>query len=148
MITMKTTRHFLSAALFMLLSLPAVQAQTLTARDVFRQMPDSILPYLTENNRLDMLDFMDSHMPARVQNLFDGHSELLALDDDSLTIQMSSVQRLTLRLLTSATEIDGSRQLICLERYIGNSADNIHVICTFYSVLWRKLDKKAAGLVK
>ena len=125
-----------------------IQAQTLKARDVFREMPDSILPYLTENNRLDMLDFMDSHMKARVQNKFEGYSEMMTLTDDSLTIRMSSVLRLTLRLLSSATEVDGSRQVICLERTVGNSSEIKQTVCTFYSVLWRKMDKKDINLVK
>ena len=126
----------------------AIQAQTLKARDVFRQMPDSILPYLTENNRLDMLDFMDSHMKARVQNKFDGYSEMLTLTDDSLTIQMSSMLRLTLCLIPSETEVDGSRQLICLKRSVGGSSTISQTICNFYSVLWRKMDKNNIDLVK
>jgi hypothetical protein len=134
----------------------SVQAQTLKAGDAFRQMPDSILPYLTANNRLDMLDFMDSHMKARVQNKFDGYSEMLSLADDSLTIQMSAVMRLTLRMVTSAEEVDGSRQLISLERTISQTsadADGKMQPKTiryqdFYSVLWRKLDEKSVRLVK
>ena len=33
-----------------------IQAQ-LTMRDVFLQMPDSLLPYLSQSNRLDLLDY-------------------------------------------------------------------------------------------
>lgn len=142
--------------ILLLCAATSVQAQTLKAGDAFRQMPDSILPYLTANNRLDMLDFMDSHMKARVQNKFEGYSEMLSLADDSLTIQMSAVMRLTLRMVTSADEVDGSRQLISLERTISQtSADAdgkmqpkmIHHQ-DFYSVLWRKLDAKSVRLVK
>lgn len=143
----KTLYHFF--LLLLLCIVTPLQAQTpLKARDVFRQMPDSILPYLTENNRLDMLDFMDSHMKARVQNQFDGYSEMLSLADDSLTIQMSSVQRLTLHLLTAETAVDGSRQLICLERMIGKPAEQTQTKRSYYSVLWRKLEEKDAVLVK
>ena len=125
----------------------SLQAQTLKARDVFQQMPDSILPYLTTTNRLDMLDFMDSHMKARIQNRFDGTSEMLSLADDSLTIQLSSVQRMTLRLLMSDTEIDGSHQLICIERAIGSLPIMTKVVYQYFSVLWRKLDIKGVNLV-
>jgi hypothetical protein len=119
-------------------------------------MPDSILPYLTETNRLDMLDFMDSHMKARVQNKFDGYSEMLHLADDSLTIQMSNVMLLTLRMVTSMAEIDGSRQLICLERAIttsdyqtdGTMKRKTTLQQDYYTVLWRKIDKKSVRLVK
>ena len=143
----KTLYHFF--LLLLLCIVTPLQAQTpLKARDVFRQMPDSILPYLTENNRLDMLDFMDSHMKARVQNQFDGYSEMLSLADDSLTIQMSSVQRLTLHLLPAETAFHRSRQLTCLERTIRKPAGQTQTKRSYYSVLWRKLEEKDAVLVK
>lgn len=120
----------------------------LKMRDVFRQMPDSILPYLTETNRLDMIDFIDSHMKSRVQNKFEGYSEMLALSDDSLTIQMSRVLRLTMRIVPTAVEVDGSNQLICLERTIQTSPDVMQTKRDFYSVLWRKLSDLPDNLVK
>lgn len=142
----------------LLLATMPLQAQTATptasssapmkAGDVFRHMPDSILPYLSENNRLDMLDFMESHMRARVQNQLDGYSEMLSMSDDSLTIQMSSAMCLTLRLLPSADEIDGARQFICLERTVSSSETRKQQNRTYYSVLWRKLEQEPPSLVK
>ena len=61
----------LMAGIFLCLTL-TVMSQT-TMRDVFRQMPDSIVPYLTENNRLDFIDFIDSNMKAEVTNAFGGN---------------------------------------------------------------------------
>ncbi|MCR4582600.1 MAG: DUF3256 family protein [Prevotella sp.] len=58
-------------------------------RDVFREMPDSIFVYLTANNRLDCIDFLDSHMKAEVTNRMGGKSELLAMTDDSLSLRLS-----------------------------------------------------------
>ena len=49
-------------------------AQHLTIRDVFKSMPDSLMPYLSNNNRLDFIDFMDSNMKAEVKNQFGGNS--------------------------------------------------------------------------
>ena len=53
----------------MLLPLSRAAAQK-EARTVFVQMPDSILPLLTEVNRADCIDFLDSHMRAQVTNRF------------------------------------------------------------------------------
>ena len=39
-------------------------AQDLMIRDVFKQMPDSLMPYLSQNNRLDFIDFLDANMKA------------------------------------------------------------------------------------
>ena len=40
----------------------AQQKPTMAA--VFKEMPDSLFPYLTHNSRLDMLDFMEAKMKA------------------------------------------------------------------------------------
>lgn len=145
---MKTINHIFFF-FFLLVSCMAVSAQSQTTiRDLFRQMPDSILPYLTENNRLDMIDFIDSKMKARVQNKFDGYSELLFLSDDSLSLQMSPVLRLTMRLLPTEQAYDEARQIICLDWYVGHPSSTVDVRHTFYTVLWRKLEDYSLGLVK
>ena len=145
---MKTINHIFFF-FFLLVSCMAVSAQSQTTiRDLFRQMPDSILPYLTENNRLDMIDFIDSKMKARVQNKFDGYSELLSLSDDSLSLQMSPVLRLTMRLLPTEQAYDEACQIICLDWYVGHPSSTVDVRHTFYTVLWRKLEDYSLSLVK
>lgn len=78
----------------MLLCIPAgMQAQNKqqSMRDIFKAMPDSLCPYLTTNNRLDMIDFMDAKMKAAVDNQLRGESQMIYLSDDSLCLNMSSV---------------------------------------------------------
>ena len=141
--TMK--KNILIPFLFCVLPL---QAQTLTVGDVFREMPDSIVPYLTENNRLDMLDFMASHMKAVVQNRFEGHSEMLTLTDDSLSLRLSDALRMTIRLVDSRLEVDGARLLIRVDEQVGIPTAVVDNKCTFYSIKWRKLAGKEVDLVK
>ena len=62
--------------LFCLLWALGLSAQ-ITVRDLLKSMPDSVIPYLTENNRLDMIDFMESNMDAVVTNTLGGKSQLL-----------------------------------------------------------------------
>ena len=130
------------------LSVLQVSAQNITCRDVFRAMPDFIIPYLTENNRLDMLDFMDSHMKAIVQNRFDGRSEMLTISDDSLTLQLSEALRMTILLVDSQVEVDGSKRVICVKEQIGIPTSMLSNKCTFYSIKWRKLEEDELNLVK
>ena len=40
----------------------------LKMREVFAQLPDSVLPLMTRNNRLDCIDFIENGMEARVKN--------------------------------------------------------------------------------
>lgn len=140
-------KKYIAVFLFLVTVLPLC-GQTVTCRDVFREMPDSIIPYLTENNRLDMLDFMDSHMKAVIQNRFDGHSEMLTLSDDSLTLKLSDALLMTIRLIDCLEVVDGSRRLICVKEQIGVPSSVVHNKCTFYSLIWRKLDEETLKLVK
>ena len=70
-------------------------------RDVFREMPDSLMPYLSLNNRLDFIDFIDSDMKAEVHNMLGGTSEMTSMADDSLTIRMSNGLRVDMLVMDS-----------------------------------------------
>jgi hypothetical protein len=87
-------------------------AQNLKIRDVFRQMPDSLMPYLTANNRLDFIDFLDSNMKAEVTNMTGGVSEMTALTDDSLSIRMSDALRVDMLLLDLDEPVDSIHQVV------------------------------------
>ena len=75
--------------LLTLLPLSRAAAQK-KARTVFVQMPDSILPLLTEVNRADCIDFLDSHMRAQVTNRFGTRSEMTRLTPDYISIDMTA----------------------------------------------------------
>ena len=88
-------------ALLLAATLNHTSAQSVTIRDVFKQMPDSLMPYLSKNNRLDFIDFLDSGMKAEVKNQLGGTSEMIALGDDSITIRMNPSLRTDLLLMDS-----------------------------------------------
>ena len=88
-------------AFLMATTLTQASAQSVTLRDVFKQMPDSLMPYLSQNNRLDFIDFLDSGMKAEVKNKLGGTSQMLSLGQDSLTIRMNPSLRTDLLLLDS-----------------------------------------------
>ena len=91
---------------FLVCSQLSLQAQTdsLNIREIFKQMPDSLMPYLTQNNKLDMMDFMDAKMKAAVDNQLGGESEMTFLSDDSLCIKMSESMTLELKVLRNENE--------------------------------------------
>ena len=109
----------------------AAEAQN-TMKDVFLSMPKSLTPELTENNRLDMVDFIESKMKARVDNLLDGHSELLMLNDKAFSLQISETLRYDVRLLLA----DGD-SIICLVATYGKDAPESNV--TFYKASWEPI---------
>ena len=110
-------------------------------KEVFKQMPDSLMPYLTQNNRLDFIDFMDSNMKAEVSNLTGGTSEMTALTDDSLSIRMSEALRVDMLLLNLDEPVDSIRQVIVfVETFLADSVYG-ESVCKTYSVDWQPVTK-------
>lgn len=127
-------RNLLISSLLLLASVASAQVKM---RDMLKQMPDTLVPYLTENARLDFIDFIDSHMKAEVTNDLDGKSELLKLTDDYALLQLTQSSQLELRLLEVAEPVDSARQLLCVVRTYGT--DIRESVIDFYSVRWRSL---------
>ncbi len=114
-------------------------AQEKTMSELFKAMPDSLLPYLTTNNRLDMLDFMEAKMKAEVTNLLDGKSEMTALTHDSLSIRMNGVLRIDMKIVRVAEPVDSSTQVIRVVRTYTLNENQTERIADVYSSVWRKL---------
>ena len=75
----------LTCVLMMLTIIATMQART-PIRQWLVTMPDSVMPLLTNNNRLDFIDFLDSNMDAVVINRLDGRSQMKVLTDDYTAI--------------------------------------------------------------
>jgi hypothetical protein len=126
-------------------------AQELTLRDVFRQMPDSLMPSLSVNNRLDFIDFMESNMKAAVRNRFDGISEMTALTDDSLSIRMSDALRVDMLLLRLDTSVDTIQDVVVFAETFLTDSIYGETVVKFYTpdwqlitknILWNEIQKK------
>lgn len=75
-----------------------IRAQNPTIGNFFKLMPDSLMPYISKNNRLDMIDFMEAKMKAEVTNMLGGTTEMTALTEDSLSVNMNEHLRVDVRL--------------------------------------------------
>ncbi|MCR4602130.1 MAG: DUF3256 family protein [Prevotella sp.] len=107
--------------------------------ELFKTMPDSLLPYLSKNNRLDMLDFMAAGMKAEVVNLLDGKSEMLVLNSDSLSIRLNSIVQLDMKLIILDTPIDSSKIGIRVHRTYTINENQTEHITDEYSSVWHLL---------
>lgn len=124
----------------MLGCLPVIApAQVPVMATVFKQMPDSLMPYLSKNNRLDMIDFMDAKMKAEVTNLLDGRSEMTAITDDSLSIRLSDALRVDMKLERVEQPVDSGYYVVRLVRTYIINANQTERIADVYSSVWRKL---------
>ena len=90
---------FIICYLFVSVAPAAAQMQM---RDVFAAMPDSVLPMVTKNNRLDCIDFIENNMEARVRNKVDTYVTLEALTSDYARFRTSEASVMELKLLPTS----------------------------------------------
>lgn len=107
-------KRVIISALLAVVMIGRVSAQEQSLRDVFKQMPDSLMPYLSQNNRLDFIDFIESDMKAEVENQLGGTSEMVSLAEDSLSIRMNDSMTTDLLLLTLDAPVDTISQVVVL----------------------------------
>lgn len=111
-------------------------AQT-TMRDMLKTMPDSLVPYLSENNRLDMIDFVDTNMEAIVTNTLGGKSQMNKLTDNYVSIRLNESSDLAMRLLDVETPVDSARQIVCVVTTYGTDIRESTI--RFFSLSWKPL---------
>ena len=110
---------------------------TVNMRDVLKSMPDSIIPLLSENNRLDMIDFMDSNMSAEVTNVLNGKSSMPVLNDRYTKILLTESSVVEMLLLETQTQVDSVNQVLCIVKTFGTDIKESTI--DFYSVKGRRL---------
>ena len=135
---MTTMKRVLFSCLLAIAVFP-MMADSLTLRNLFVAMPDSLIPYLSKNNRLDFIDFIESNMKAEVTNELGGKSQMTALADDSISIQLNDACHVDLLLLNTTEEVDSTRQVIAFVRTIGLENEDRECVVEFFSVKWNKL---------
>ena len=132
-------RKWLLSLLVCIASVSSAQEPTL--RDVFRQMPDSLMPTLSGNNRLDFIDFLDSNMKAVVRNQLGGMSEMTILTDDSLSIRVSEALRVDMLLLKLDEPMDTIQQVVVFaESFLTDSVYGETTV-KFYTLDWQLITR-------
>lgn len=110
--------------------------QKVTMREVLGSAPDSIFPYLTKNNRLDMIDFCESNMKAVVDNELGGKSQLDTLTSDYLHLTLNETTTVEMKLLESSRLLDDTtKTIVCMSTTYADRQSDVE----FYSSKWHKL---------
>lgn len=108
----------------------------------FKEMPDSIFPYLTKNNRLDMIDFMEAGMKAEVTNRLEGKSQMLMLTPEFLQLKMNDILQVDMLLKQVGEPVDGRRVLIHVTRTYQLNEKQAARIVDVYTAAWRLLSSQ------
>ena len=103
-------------------------------RNIFTEMPDSIIPLLTHSNRADCVDFLDAKMRARVTNRLEGNSELLQLTPDYLKIRLTAHTDLQMKLLPRSS----GDTIICMINTVCAEACDSRI--RFYTKKWQEIN--------
>ena len=101
-------------------------------KKVFIAMPDSLTPLLTKVNKEDCIDFLASNMKAEIKNRFDKSSEMKALTEDYLQMQMTENSTLEMKLLP----VNDSVKIVCMVKTVCSSACDSEI--RFYDTSWKK----------
>ena len=116
--------------------MPAM-AQRPNVRDAFKAMPDSLLPYLTTNDRLDLIDFIDANMKSEVANLLEGKTQMTALTDDSLSLRLNN----TLVLDFCLEPVD-TGTIVCLRKTYTIGDRQKQVVEERFTLDWQSISKR------
>ena len=120
-------------ALIACLSMTHVYAQR-NMRQIWIDMPDSLVEYLNANKRTEMVDFYDMGVRAETTNLLTTKTVLDSIADDYAHISLNECAKMQLALLkTSAGD-----SLICMVRtFMGEAAESV---VSFYDAGWKPQD--------
>ena len=125
--------------LFATVIIVIVVALTASAESIvpfFTAMPNYIFPYLSLDNRKDMIDLFKASKKATVENLLKGTSELKSLNDDFIVIQLNSGSMAQVKLLPLS---DTTRLIAVVKTVMGNASDSKVM---FFTSTWKKIDAK------
>ena len=121
--------------IFLLCMAVAFQASARTPmRQWLVEMPDSVMPLLTKNDRLDFIDFFDARMTAVVTNLMDGKSRMDTLTDNFVRINYTNSVEKAMKLLP----VNDSTDILCMVTTARAAVSDSRI--AFFDSQWHPLD--------
>ena len=124
-------------------SVAAMHAQqtTLTIDSLFAEMPDSVLPYLSRNNRLDLIDFSKASMKAVVTNSFDEDCEMEQVAENYLGICVDGCSIVEMKLKKADRLLpDSSEYMLYMLKTVG--CETKHSVLYRYTSRWNSLGEE------
>ena len=104
-----------------------------TAKECFKAMPDSLMPLLSDVNKADFIDFLESKMKAEVTNRLGQKSEMTELTSDYIRMQMTSRSFWQMKLLG----VNDSTRVVCTISTVNGPVPDSDV--RFYTTDWKEL---------
>lgn len=104
-----------------------------TAKECFKVMPDSLTPLLSDVNKADFIDFLESKMKAEVTNRLGQKSEMTELTPDYIRMQMTSRSFWQMKML----DVNDSTRVVCTVSTVNGPVPDSDI--RFYTPGWKEL---------
>ena len=92
-----------------------------SVREAWLMMPDSLLPYLNKNQRLELLELRDMKVKAEVKNLLNGNTVMDTLTTNYLSLTLSPSSSMQMKVLPGA---DGDSVICVVRTFSGPAAES------------------------
>lgn len=123
--------------LLMVACLAMVEAYSQTTmRQLWIDMPDSLVEYLNTTKRTEMVDFYDMGVKAETANLLMGATVLDSITESYADISLNECARMQLALLKAS---NGDSILCMVRTFMGEAPESV---VSFYDTKWGKRDEK------
>lgn len=117
---------------------PTEAEDTLTASQVFTELPISVLDLVDRSRRLDMLDYYAADSIAKVPNAMEGLSYLEQVTPDYLRVSLTPVSTLTIKLLP----LKKGGEVVMTAYTIGDADQAYDTDLRFYDTQYRELKQE------
>lgn len=120
--------------MFAVLPVISVSAQSCKMmREVWVTMPDSIVPYLNHELRVELADYWEMKAEAKVKNLLGNETRLTNMSDKFMALQLNVSTDAAIRLLSCGD----STYIICMVKTLKAPAAESDI--RFYTSDWKQL---------
>lgn len=72
---------------------------------LFIVAPISVLPLLDTSARIDLIDYYEANMAAKVENRYEGISEMTELSDSLVEVRLTDVSTIEMRLTNDSNVV-------------------------------------------
>lgn len=129
----------LSAAIVMPCNAAKEVTDTLTASDVFVNLPLKTLEIIDRSRRLDMLDYYAADSIYKAPNGMEGYSELVKVTPDFLEVQITPVTEMQILILPKIREKEAAAVVLYTINGEGQAADTD---VSFFDTSLKELPRK------
>lgn len=122
---------FVNIIFFILMSASVADAQS-SMREVWIDMPDSVVAYLNKNNRSEMVEFYQMKVKASSKNLLEGESAIDTLTEDYIRVVLNEKTTMQLKCLQK-----GASYIICVVKTFVAPEPESEI--SFFNASWQPL---------